>query len=392
MEKQIQDIPGSFVSAHEWARLVRLCAVITNDGDIAEDLAQETILEAWRHRHALRDLEKQSQWLSGIARNICLRWQRKIGRELAHSAIVHTSVIGQEMSLLEETLADDYDIEIELERKELSELLDRAMALLPQETRTVLVKRYVEESPLAEVAAQLGTNTSAVAMRLQRGKLALRRVLTKEMSQDISPYRMSTTAGWEETPLWCYFCGQHRLQGKRNPSEGELLLRCPGCSRDADDLISRNSLPTLQGVKGYKPLFSRLMNWCDSYYRTGLSQGVIACEGCVRNLAVCIAPPPLYALTYLQEKNEPTVNICCKSCNSTFTTPLEHLSLTLPEGRRFWQKHPRIRTLPKQYIEADGREAILTRFESVTENAQLTVISAQDNYEVLHIYGGANNE
>jgi len=386
MEKQIQDIAGSFISTQEWARLVRLCATITHEREVAEDLAQETMLEAWRHQHTLRDPEKQAQWLSGIARNVCLRWQRKIGRELAHSSIINASSHRQEIALLEETLVDDYDIEIELERKELIELLDRAMALLPQETRTVLVKRYVEESPLAEVAAQLGTNTSAVAMRLQRGKLALRRVLTKEMRQESVLYGV-TIDEWEKTPLWCYFCGQHRLLGKRNSSEGELLLKCPGCSRGEEDLVSQNHLPALQGLKAYKPLLSRLMIWCNNYYRTGLSNGTVPCEECGRNLAVHIGPPLLYTLKYLRERNERTVNIRCMSCNSICTTPLESLVLTLPEGRQFWQKHPRIRTLPRQYIEAEGCSAIVTRFESVTENAQLTVISAQDNYEVLHIDG-----
>ncbi len=392
MEKQIQDIPGSFITPQEWARLVRLCAVITNDREAAEDLAQETVLEAWRHKHELRDPEKQAQWLSGIARNVCLRWQRKRGRELAHSAVIYTPFVGQEIAVLEETLADDYDIEIELERKELIELLDRAMALLPQETRTVLVKRYVGESSLAEVAAQLGTNTSVVAMRLQRGKLALRRVLTKEMSQDISPYRVFTTDEWEETPFWCYYCGQHHLLGKRKASEGELLLKCPECSRGVEDLVSQNHLPVLQGLKSYKPLLSRLMIWCNNFYRTGLSNGTVPCEGCGRHLAVHIGPPPLYALQYLREKNELTLNIRCTSCNSTFTTPLESLVLSLPEARQFWQRYPRMRTLPRQYIEVEGCSAIVTCFESVTENAQLTIISAQNNYEVLHIYGAKANE
>ena len=34
----------------ERSRLVGLCARITGDVDIAEDLAQETLLEAWRHQ------------------------------------------------------------------------------------------------------------------------------------------------------------------------------------------------------------------------------------------------------------------------------------------------------------------------------------------------------
>jgi hypothetical protein len=68
---------------------------------------------------------------------------------------------------------------------------------------------------------------------------------------------------------------------------------------------------------------------------------------------------------------------------------LEGLVLALPESRLFMQKHPRIRTLPEQIVEAEGRSAVVTRFESVTENAQLTVVSAHDTYEVFRIYGGS---
>jgi len=387
MEKQIQDIPGSFISAQEWTRLVRLCAVITNDREVAEDLAQETLLEAWRHKQKLRDPEKQAQWLSGIARNVCLRWQRKIGRELAHSAVIHAPFVGQEMVVLEETLADDYDIEVELERKELIELLDRAMALLPQETRTVLVKRYVEESPLAEVAAQLGTNTSAVAMRLQRGKLALRRVLTKEMSQDISSYRRHTIDEWEETRIWCMLCGQHRLLGKMKSDTGEFQLKCPLCCPEREDVLLRTHYPALlSGVKGYKPALSRILTWSSSLYRTSLTQPV----QCIRCGYAFIAKTklPEQAPSWLLMRSRHTIDLECPSCHLPTWGTLEDIALALPEGQKFWQRYSRIRALPEKYIEANGRNAIVTCFESVTENAQLTVISAQDNYEVLHIYGG----
>ncbi len=57
-------------------RLVRLCAKLSSDHEAAEDLAQETLLEAWRHAHTLRDPSAWPAWLSGVARNVCLRWQR----------------------------------------------------------------------------------------------------------------------------------------------------------------------------------------------------------------------------------------------------------------------------------------------------------------------------
>ena len=68
---QYIDMVDSFISSQERARLVHLCATITGSGEAAEDLAQETLLEAWRHLDGLRDPEKRAQWLSGIARNVC---------------------------------------------------------------------------------------------------------------------------------------------------------------------------------------------------------------------------------------------------------------------------------------------------------------------------------
>ncbi len=394
MEKQILAGTSSFVSLDERSRLVRLCASITRDGDIAEDLAQETLLEAWRHEQTLRDPERRSQWLSGIARNVCRRWIRQRGHDSAHLLNWDQAQEDQNTHIdsLENVLVDDFDLEVELERKELVELLERAMALLPEETRTVLIKRYVEDSPLSQVAAQLGINTSAVAMRLQRGKLALKRVLTTTLQQELALYatQASTSDDWEETPLWCHLCGRHRLRGKRNPGEGELLLKCPAC-----DVWSVNHLPTLQGVKGYRPLYTRLAAWCNDYYRTGLSNGTIPCAKCGRMLLVnlcLIEEIPTWALqkgmvpSWYRETHDRLVSTTCPACHSACNTSLDSLALMLPEGRSFLQSYPRVRTLPYQHVEASGREAIVTRFESITENATFTVVSDYDTYQVLSIF------
>src|SRR6476660_5637933 len=72
------------VLPNEWLRLVRLCAHFTGDRDAAEDLAQETLIEAWRHQDRVYDWQGYSSWLSAIARNLSLRWVRQRGREAAH--------------------------------------------------------------------------------------------------------------------------------------------------------------------------------------------------------------------------------------------------------------------------------------------------------------------
>ena len=62
------------ILADERPRLVRLCAWFTSNEDAAQDLAQETLIAAWKNRDQLQSLDKLKPWTSAIARNICLNW------------------------------------------------------------------------------------------------------------------------------------------------------------------------------------------------------------------------------------------------------------------------------------------------------------------------------
>ena len=152
------DNPIADAAQRERAGLVRFCAYLTGNPHAAEDLAQETLFEAWRHAHELRDPGRRAQWLAGIARNVCRRWARSRAQELSRL----NSAGPFEALSLEHLPADDFDLEAELERKELAELLDRALALIPPPMRDVLVSRYIEESPQKEVARRLGISEGTV--------------------------------------------------------------------------------------------------------------------------------------------------------------------------------------------------------------------------------------
>ena len=121
----------------ERARLVRLCASLTGNCDAAEDLAQETLVEAWRHAHKLYDPSGRDRWLAAIARNVCRRWLRARGRDLARCAYGSRDADAAEPV---DGPVDELDVEVDLERHELAQLLDRALALLPPVTRQVLIE------------------------------------------------------------------------------------------------------------------------------------------------------------------------------------------------------------------------------------------------------------
>jgi RNA polymerase sigma-70 factor (ECF subfamily) len=196
----------------EWPRLVRLCTQLSGSSEAAEDLAQETLYEAWRHRDQLRDPQGQERWHTAIARNVCLRWRQLHFRDAAHLLQPSSHDSGEPDSLLQE-LADPADLEADVERSELADLLERALHLLPAPTRQMLVARYVEELPYAAIAERMGLREGTVKVQAHRAKLALRQVLTTQLREEAATYDLVAleTPQWQATRIWCPLCGQRHL-------------------------------------------------------------------------------------------------------------------------------------------------------------------------------------
>lgn len=373
--------------ASEWPRLVRLCGHFTGDRDAAEDLAQETLVEAWRHLDRLHDRQGASSWLAAIARNVSLRWLRRQARERSHEV---ASIEGSRdpVERAADLPADQDDLTVELERDELAELLDRALALLPPETRRVLVEKYIENLPLEAIAERLGLSSGTVGVRLHRGRLALRRVLTTELRQEFASYSPAATEliGWQDTRIWCPVCGCNRLIGRLEPAVGELALRCPECTPIPEMYIAYAQFPNLmRGVKGFKPALSRLLQWSDSYYRHRLDDRVLPCLFCghpsyLRDGLPGDIPQPPREISPLYMK--------CDSCGETTSTAHAAIALSLTEGQRFWKAHPQIQLHSTAEIETAGSAAIVSSFASVNSSARLDVVTTCETVEVIgvHLY------
>lgn len=384
-ERPVPMMQMPVISAEERARLVRLCARLSGSVEAAEDLAQETLLEAWRHADRLREPEALTPWLSGIARNVCRRWRRERGRDASRTVLAGGGAGGG--IELEDLPADEIDLAFELERAELTALLDRALTLLPEETRRVLVARYVEESSYAEIAERLGMSEGAVAVRLHRGRLSLRRVLAHELANEAAWHGIviPDDARWTETRIWCRYCGRRRLHGQFDRERGYLLLRCPDCcGNDPDAAVAEVYAPAhLRGIKGFKAAYRRGMDLTHRLSRPTLAQGWAPCE-------VCSHPAPLRFSLF--DDLRPVlrglhgITVICDACDNSHSTCLGTLALSLPESLDFWRRHERLRTLPEREIEHEGRTAIVTSFQAVTDPARLDVVSARDTFEVLGIY------
>ncbi|HVH87348.1 MAG TPA: sigma-70 family RNA polymerase sigma factor [Terriglobales bacterium] len=160
-----------------YARAVFFAArsVLNNDAD-AEEAAQEAVLKAFMHIEEFRGESKFSTWLVRIAINEARMKLRKEHRQLYESLDVPT--VDEQGDYWPKDFADWREIPIEaLQRKELREALNRALASLEPKYRQVVVLRYIQHLSVAETAEALGLSEEAVRTRLHRARLRMRDAL-----------------------------------------------------------------------------------------------------------------------------------------------------------------------------------------------------------------------
>lgn len=366
----------------EQSNLVRFCTHLTRDAQAAEDLAQETLLIAWRRRATLTDPTGLTQWLKAIARNVCRHWQRSQTRQRQHLPLLDQDETDETST--NENLVGDFDLEVELDRSELVTLLDRALGLLPPETRSLLMQHYVEELPLGELAQQAGVSTGAVAVRLHRGKVALRQTLVTDFREDAVAYGLVTPSatGWTETRIWCFICGQHRLQGRFDHAQNTLCLRCPHCcdTTDANHTLADLRMKELQGIKAYKPAFSRALGCIHDYYFAQNIAGTVPCQLCGKRFPIRSGLAP-----WLPGSTD-DIYACCDQCNKPFSADSWlPLALTLPQVRHFWRAYPRMAGLPIRHVEIGNDPAVLTGFASVSNGAKIEVAFSRNTFELIYL-------
>lgn len=130
----------------------------------AEDVVQETFLEAMRSAPGFRGDSGLATWFCAIARRRLARHYEAERREsVARSGL---TLVAAEPA--PEPAADAVDRRDEMVR---------AMGRLPAAQRQVLVLKYLDDLPVAAIAEQLGRTPVQVQSLLQRAREGLRRHL-----------------------------------------------------------------------------------------------------------------------------------------------------------------------------------------------------------------------
>jgi RNA polymerase sigma-70 factor (ECF subfamily) len=151
----------------DWVRglMLRSCG----DTSLADDLAQQAFLQAWRKLSQLRQVHTFGAWLKQLAINEWLQLLRK------NDALV---------------LAEDWQLEEGVSRDNpgLARDLDAALEILPGAVRLCVVLSYQENMSHGEIAAATGLPLGTVKSHIKRGSEVLRQRLSAYCEEGLAQH------------------------------------------------------------------------------------------------------------------------------------------------------------------------------------------------------------
>jgi len=146
---------------------------IVRDRHIAEDIAQETFLMAYKKLSTLKKTESFAAWVRSIARNTAINEMRRRQREVPTDPGVLQGIEDLFAALDDKALADTW--------AERTAAVQKCFEKLPEAMRRVCELHYMEGKPTKNVANMLTVSLSAVHKRLERARRAVRRCVEKRL-------------------------------------------------------------------------------------------------------------------------------------------------------------------------------------------------------------------
>ena len=147
-------------------RVYRTAFFVTGDHQMAEDVAQEAFLKAFKNLHKLQERQKFGSWISVIASNHAVDQLRK-NKKVFFTDNMET--YGGEAHADNPTECWDM--------KELQQEVRDALTLLEPEEREIIVLKYFNELSIKEIAALVEAPSGTIKSRLFRAREKVRLLL-----------------------------------------------------------------------------------------------------------------------------------------------------------------------------------------------------------------------
>ena len=201
------------------------------DFHVAEDITQETFLQVYQKLETLEDPTRFSRWLYVIADRLCIAWLRKNQRQT--EPLEDADISGIETEAYSRFVATEH-AEIFAEARR--DLVEKLLAKLKENNRTVVTLHYLEGMTYAEIVDFLGVPENTIRSRLRRAR------------QQLKKYEFMIQEALDIT-----IEGEHRLHKHLNGDFGMRLTFQRDALLDSLQVLQRiaserETLPTLSNV------------------------------------------------------------------------------------------------------------------------------------------------
>ena len=153
-----------------FALLLRL----VGDRDLADELAQETFVRAWRGLGGFRAESRFRTWLLQIGVNLAREHRRRSARgpHVVSLESLKDDVAGSRTPRVPTIDAND-PVE-RLRRRDLANRLEQALRKLPADYREAFVLKHVQGIPYETISRMAGVSVGALKVRVHRARTKLR--------------------------------------------------------------------------------------------------------------------------------------------------------------------------------------------------------------------------
>jgi RNA polymerase sigma-70 factor (ECF subfamily) len=158
---------AALVRAHQ-DEVYTLARRLVGDPHLAADVAQETLIRAWRAIPRFRGDARLSTWLYRITVNTAWTHRKRVRRHQVSSIDEHLDLAAPYDSQHPEVAGESFEL-----RGRLRDALDR----LPDSQREVVVLKDIYGWSHADIAQSMGISVTAAKVRLHRARAKLARDL-----------------------------------------------------------------------------------------------------------------------------------------------------------------------------------------------------------------------
>jgi RNA polymerase sigma-70 factor (ECF subfamily) len=166
-------------------RVYNLCYRFTSSPDTAEDLTQEVFLKVYRTL-ASYNVEKGAftTWLTTLARNLLVDHFRRSRQDRVTDSIdVGMGEEADSPSIADRLRDSAPSPDDRLASRETQKMVQRALARLSPDLREAVILRDIQDMDYKEIAAVLRVPEGTVKSRINRGRMELARLLSRNKKQ-----------------------------------------------------------------------------------------------------------------------------------------------------------------------------------------------------------------